>query len=113
MGASNRTVAYRLVVATRAGGGNNSGEGGTASPVRKRSVTCFEELYGALGKLPEALDQLEVAGKRFGHGGRALALVAGHGEVAGAAGWLWGVGRGAEGVRPRPCCSYRRGRGAR
>jgi hypothetical protein len=63
MGVSNRTVAYRLVVATRAGGGNNSGEGGTASPVRKRSVTCFGQLYGALGKLAEALDRLEVARK--------------------------------------------------
>jgi hypothetical protein len=51
--------------------------------------------------------------KRCGHGGRALAVVAGHGEVVGATSWLWGVGRSAEGVRPRPCCSYRRGRGAR
>jgi hypothetical protein len=34
MGMGNQTMAYRLVVATRAGGGNNSGEGGTSSPVR-------------------------------------------------------------------------------
>jgi hypothetical protein len=34
MGASNRTMTYQLVVATRASGGNNSGEGGTTSPVR-------------------------------------------------------------------------------
>jgi hypothetical protein len=40
-------------------------------------------------------------------------VVAGRGEVAGATGWLWGVRRGAEGVRSRPCCSYRHGRGAR
>jgi hypothetical protein len=40
-------------------------------------------------------------------------VVAGHGEVAGAAGWPWGVGRGADGVRPRLYCSYRRGCGAR
>jgi hypothetical protein len=56
---------------------------------------------------------LEVAGKRSGHGGRALTVVAGHREVAGATGWIWEVGRGAEGVRPRPCCSYRHGHGAR
>jgi hypothetical protein len=54
-------------------------------------VFCFL-LRGALpgsGKLAEALDRLEVAGKRSGHGGRALAMVAGHGEVVGATGWLW------------------------
>jgi hypothetical protein len=113
MGASNRTMAYRLVVATRAGGRNNSDEGGTVSPVRLRLVSCFGEIYRALGKLAEALDRLEVTGKRYGHGGRALAVVVGHGEVARAVGWLLGVGRGAKGVRPRPCCSYRRGRGAR
>jgi hypothetical protein len=63
-------------------------EGGTTSPVRVRSVSCFGKLYRALGKLVVALDRLEVAGKRPGHGGRALAVVAGRGEVAGAAGWL-------------------------
>jgi hypothetical protein len=113
MGASNRTMAYLLVVATRVGGRNNSDEGGTASPVRIRLVSCFGKLYEALGKLANALDRLEVAGKRSGHGGRALAMVAGRGEVAGATGWLWGVRCSAEGVQPRPCCSYRHGHGAR
>jgi hypothetical protein len=56
MGTSNRAAAYRLGVATRADGENNSGEGGTTSPVRQRSVSCFGELYGALGKLAEAWD---------------------------------------------------------
>jgi hypothetical protein len=56
MGASNRAVAYRSGVATRAGGENNSDEGGTASLVRQRSVYYFGELYGALGKLVEARD---------------------------------------------------------
>jgi hypothetical protein len=81
--------------------------------VRVRSVYCFRKLYEALRKLVDALDWWEVAGKRPGHGGRALVVVAGCGEVAGAVGWLWGPGHGAEGVRPRLCCSYRRGRGAR
>jgi hypothetical protein len=47
-------------VATRAGGENNSGKGGTASPVRQRSVSCIGELYGALGKLAEARDQADM-----------------------------------------------------
>jgi hypothetical protein len=72
-------------------------------------IYCFGKLYGAPGKLVDALDRWEVARKRSGHGGRALDVVAGRGEVTGARGWLWGVGRGAEGVRPRSCCSYRRG----
>jgi hypothetical protein len=49
-------MSYRLVVATRVGGENNSGEGGTASPVKYRPVSCFGELYGVLGKLTEAWD---------------------------------------------------------
>jgi hypothetical protein len=56
MGASNRAAAYRSGVATCAGWENNSCEGGTASPVRQRSVSCFGELYRALGKLVEARD---------------------------------------------------------
>jgi hypothetical protein len=60
MGTSNRAATYRLSVAMRADGENNSGEGGTASPVRQRSVSCFGELYGALGKLAEARDRAEV-----------------------------------------------------
>jgi hypothetical protein len=72
-------------------------------------ISCFGKLYGAPGKLVDALDWWEVTRKRSSHGGRALDMVAGRGEVAGARGWLWGVGHGAEGVRPRSCCSYRRG----
>jgi hypothetical protein len=34
-------------------------------------------------------------------------------ELARAKSWVWEVRQGAEGVRPRPHCSYRRGRGAR
>jgi hypothetical protein len=55
-------MAYRLVVATRAGGENNYGEGGTASPVRQCPVSCFGELYRALGKLTEARDRMEMDG---------------------------------------------------
>jgi hypothetical protein len=49
-------MAYRLVVAMRAGGENNSDKGGMVSPVKQRLISCFEELYGALGKLAEAWD---------------------------------------------------------
>jgi hypothetical protein len=42
-------MAYRFVVATCTGRENNSNEGGTASPVKQRLVSCSEELYGALG----------------------------------------------------------------
>jgi hypothetical protein len=34
VGASDGTMAYRLALATRVGGGSNSGEAGPASPVR-------------------------------------------------------------------------------
>jgi hypothetical protein len=81
--------------------------------VRVCSVSCFGKLCGTLGKLVDALDPWEVARKRPDHGGRALAVVAGRGEVAGAVGWLWEVGQGAEGVRRRLHYFYRRGRGAR
>ena len=40
-------MSYRLVVATRVGGENNSGEGGTASPVKYRPVSCSDELCAA------------------------------------------------------------------
>jgi hypothetical protein len=49
-------MAYRSVVATRTDGENNSDEGGTTSPVKQCPVSCFRELYGALGKLDEARD---------------------------------------------------------
>jgi hypothetical protein len=49
-------MAYRLVVATRTGGENNSDEGGTASLVKQHLVSCFGELYGAMEKLVEARD---------------------------------------------------------
>jgi hypothetical protein len=62
VGARNWTMAYRLVVATRTGGENNSDNGGTASPVKQRPVSCFGELYGALGKLAEARDLAEMVG---------------------------------------------------
>jgi hypothetical protein len=62
MGASNRAASYRLGVATRVGGKNNSGECGTASPVRQHSVSCFGELYGALGNLAETRDRAEMDG---------------------------------------------------
>jgi hypothetical protein len=53
-----------------------------------------------------------VAGEGSGHGGRALAAVADgiarRTPVNSGSGGVWAC----EGVRPRSCCSYKRGRGA-
>jgi hypothetical protein len=56
------------------------------------------KLHGLLRKLSEGSDRAEVGGKGLGHGGRPRAALAGRGEVAGAAGELGRVRRGAERV---------------
>jgi hypothetical protein len=87
MGVSNRAVAYRLGVATRADGKNNSGEGGTTSSVRQRSVSCFGELYGALGKLAEARDRAEMDRSGLATVDECSGGLAGGAELAGAKDW--------------------------
>jgi hypothetical protein len=52
------------------------------------------KLHGLPGKLPRGLDQVEEDGEWFGHGGCPWPALAGRGEVAGAMGELWVVGRG-------------------
>jgi hypothetical protein len=42
-------MAYRLVVAMRAGGENNSGEGGTASPVKQHLIPASGSSTGLWG----------------------------------------------------------------
>jgi hypothetical protein len=77
-------VAYRLGVATCAGGKNNSNEGGTTSLGRQRSVSCFRELYGALGKLAEARDRAEMDGNGLAMVAECSGGLAGGAELAGA-----------------------------
>jgi hypothetical protein len=74
-------------VATRAGGENNSDEGGTASPVRHRLVSCFGELYGTLGKLAEARDLAEMDGSGLATVVECSGGLAGGAELAGAKDW--------------------------
>jgi hypothetical protein len=75
-------------VATRAGGENNSNEGGTASPVKWRPVSCFGELYGALGKLAEARDRVEMARSGLTMVAECSGCLAGGAELAGAKCWV-------------------------
>ena len=56
----------------------------------------MSKLHGLTRKLSEGLDRTEEDGKGAGHGGCSRAALAGHGEVAGAKGWLREVRRGTE-----------------
>jgi hypothetical protein len=56
------------------------------------------KLHNLLRKLSEVSDRAEVGGGWFDHSGHPRAALAGRGEVAGAAGELGKVRRGAEGV---------------
>jgi hypothetical protein len=94
MCAVNRKMAQRLTWSTCAGRVPNSGEHDCAFPVAGVLGSSLGKLHGLLGKLPRGLDRAEEGGKRFGHGGCPRAALAGRGEVTGAMGELWGVGRG-------------------
>jgi hypothetical protein len=87
-------MGQRLTRSTCAGGVPNSGERDCAFPVAEVLGSSSGKLHGLLGKLPRGLDRAEEGGKRFGHGGCLRAALAGRGEVVGAMGELWGVGRG-------------------
>jgi hypothetical protein len=58
--------------------------------------SSFSKLHGLTRKLSKGLDRTEEDGKGAGHGGCSRAALAGHGEVAGAKGWLGEVRRGTE-----------------
>jgi hypothetical protein len=92
----NRKMAQRLTRSTCADGVLNSGEHDCAFPVAGVLGSSSGKLHGLLGKLPRGLDQAEDGGKWFGHGGFPWAVLAGHGEVAGAMGELRGVRHGTE-----------------
>jgi hypothetical protein len=74
----------------------NSGEHGFAIPVMRVLGSSLNKLHGLTRKLSEGLDRTEEDGIGAGHGGGSRAALAGHGEVAGAQGWLGGVRRGTE-----------------
>jgi hypothetical protein len=94
MRAVNQKMAQRLTRSTCAGGVPNSGEHDCAFPVAGVLGSSLGKLHGLPGKLPRGLDRVEEGGEWFGHGGCPRAALAGRGEVAGAMGELWGVGRG-------------------
>jgi hypothetical protein len=74
----------------------NSGERDCTIPVGRVLGSSSGKLHGLLGKLSELSDRAKVGGKGFVHGGFPRAALAGHGEVAGAAGELGKGRRGAE-----------------
>jgi hypothetical protein len=79
-------------------GFTNSGERDCTIPVGLVLGSSSCKLHGLLGKLSEGSDRAEVGSKGFGHDGCPRAALAGRGEVAGAAGELGKVRRGAEGA---------------
>jgi hypothetical protein len=91
-------MVQRVTWSTRCGGVTNSGEHDCTIPVGLVLGSSSGKLHGLLGKLSEGSDRAEVGGKGFGHGGCPRAALAGRGEVAGAAGELGKVRRGAEGA---------------
>jgi hypothetical protein len=78
------------------GGFTNSSERDYTIPVGLVLGSSSGKLHGLLGELSEGSDRVAVGGTGFGHGGCPRATLAGHGEVAGAAGELGRVRRGAE-----------------
>jgi hypothetical protein len=83
---------------TCSGGFTNSGERDCTVLVGLVLGSSSGKLHGLLRKLSESSDRAKVGGGWFDHGGRPRAALAGRGEVAGAAGELGKVRRGAEGV---------------
>jgi hypothetical protein len=90
----NQKMAQRLSRSTCAGRVPNSGEHDCAFPVVGVPGSSFDKLHGLPEKLPRGLDRAEECREWFGHGGYPRAALAGRGEVAGAMGEVWGVGRG-------------------
>jgi hypothetical protein len=95
MRAVNWKMVQRLTRSTCSGGVPNSGEHDCAIPVAGVLGSSSGKLHGLLVELFKGLDRGEKGGKGFDHGGCHRAALAGRGEVAGAAGELWRVRRGA------------------
>jgi hypothetical protein len=91
-------MVQRVTRSTRSGGVTNSGERERTVPVGLVLGSSSGKLHGLSRKLFEGSDGAEVGGKGLVHGGRPRAALAGRGEVAGVAGELGRVRRGAEGV---------------
>jgi hypothetical protein len=89
-------MVQRVTRSTRSGGFTNSGEHDCTIPVGLVLGSSLGKLHGLLGKLSEGSDRAEVGGKGFGHSGCPQEALAGRREVAGAAGELGRVRRGAE-----------------
>jgi hypothetical protein len=89
-------MVQRVTRSTRSGGFTNSGEHDCTIPVGLVLGSSLGKLHGLLGKLSEGSDRAEVGGKGFGHSGCPREALAGRREVAGAAGELGRVRRGAE-----------------
>jgi hypothetical protein len=88
-------MVQRVTRSTCSGGFTNSGERDYTISVGLVLGSSSGKLHSLLGKLSEGSDRAEVGGKGFGHGGCPRAALAGRGEVAGAAGELGRVRRGA------------------
>jgi hypothetical protein len=91
-------MVQRVTRSTCSGGVTNSSERERTVPVGLVLGSSSGKLHGLSRKLSEGSDRAEVGGKGLGQGGRPRAALAGRGEVAGAAGELGRVRRGAEGV---------------
>jgi hypothetical protein len=91
-------MVQRVTWSTRSGGVTNSGEHDCTILVGLVLGSSSGKLHGLLGKLSEGSDRAEVGGKGFGPDGCPRVALGGRGEVAGAAGELGKVRRGAEGA---------------
>jgi hypothetical protein len=89
-------MVQRVTRSTCSSGFTNSGECDCTISVGLVLGSSSSKLHGLLGKLSEGTNRAEVGGKGFGHGGFPRVALAGRGEVAGAAGELGKVRRGAE-----------------
>ena len=89
-------MVQRFTRSTCSGGVPNSGEHDCAIPVVRVLGSSLSKRHGLTRELSEGLDRTEEDGKGAGHGGCSRVALAGHGEVAGAKGWLGKVKRGTE-----------------
>jgi hypothetical protein len=106
-------MVHLVARSTRGGGWPKSSEGDPAAPVRQCLDSSSGKLHSSTGKLSRGSGEARCLREWLAVVADARVARAGGVELAGAKSWVWEVRRGAEGVRPRLHCSYRRGRGAR